>query len=385
MRGTRVVDLTRVLAGPFATMQLADHGADVIKVEPPEGDETRGFGPRVADTSTYFLANNRGKRSIVLDLKTEAGRAVLAALLRDADVLVENFRPGVLERLGFGWPELHRANPRLVVVAIHAFGDEQPEWRGRPGYDLVLQAMGGAMAATGRPGDPPTKTATSIADLVAGLYAVQAVLLGLLERERTGSGRKLVVNMLQAQATCLAYHATRWTVAGQLEQQRGSGHAGLVPYDVFRCEDGWLAVACGNDSIWRRLVGALELPDRPEWRRNVDRVAARADVDAAVGARLAGWTVDAADRALADAGVPAGPVLTLDRTLGHPAVTMWRTEHPTLGEIPVPAPAIRTDTTGPSRGAPALGADRDDVLAGLGYDASTIEALAAAGAFGARS
>lgn len=385
MRGTRVVDLTRVLAGPFATMQLADHGADVIKVEPPEGDETRGFGPRVADTSTYFLANNRGKRSIVLDLKTEAGRAVLAALLRDADVLVENFRPGVLERLGFGWPDLHRANPRLVVVAIHAFGDEQPEWRGRPGYDLVLQAMGGAMAATGRPGDPPTKTATSIADLVAGLYAVQAVLLGLLERERTGTGRKLVVNMMQAQATCLAYHATRWTVAGQLEQQRGSSHAGLVPYDVFRCEDGWLALACGNDPIWRRLIGVLELPDRPEWRRNVDRVAARADVDAAVGARLAAWTVEAADRALADAGVPAGPVLTLDRTLDHPAVTMWRTDHPTLGEVLVPAPAIRGGATAPSRGAPGLGADRGDVLAGLGYDDATIEALTAAGAFGAPS
>ena len=158
-----------------------------------------------------------------------------------------------------------------------------------------------------------------------------------------------------------------------------------MPYDVFRCEDGWLALACGNDTIWQRLRAVVDLPDRPEWRRNVDRVAARAEVDGAVGARLAALTVDAADRLLAAAGVPAGPVLTIDRTLSHPAVTMWTADHPVVGPVAVPAPVLRGDATAPTAAAPGLGADRDDVLGALGYDADAIEALAAAGAFGARS
>ncbi len=383
MNGIRIVDLTRVLAGPWATQQLADQGAEVIKIEPPTGDETRGFGPLVQGHSTYFLSANRNKRAICLDLKTEAGRRVLADLVATADVVIENFRPDVASRLGLDWPALHRAHPRLVYVAIHAFGDTaDPAWRHRPGYDLVLQAMGGAAAATGFPGGPPVKNATSVADLLAGLLAVQAVLLGLLERERSGQGQKIVVNMLQGQAAALAYHATRYTVAGQLETQRGSAHAGLVPYDIFECRGGWLALACGNDAIGTRLRGALELADVEAWRTNVGRVAARAEVDRAVATALAPLDVHQADALLAKAGVPAGPVLSLDRTLAHPCVELVDLEHPVLGRVQSPGPVVRTTTTrARHRCPPALDQDRADLIAELGYDDATLATLRAGGAF----
>jgi crotonobetainyl-CoA:carnitine CoA-transferase CaiB-like acyl-CoA transferase len=382
MDGVRVLDLTRVLAGPWAVQHLSDQGAEVIKVEPPEGDETRRFGPLHDGESTYFLAANRDKRSIVLDLKAAAARPVLDALLDWADVVVENFRPGVAERLGLGWERLAARWPRLVYVAIHAFGDATPGWSERPGYDLLLQHMGGITALTGWPGDPPTKSATSIADLVSGLYATQAVLLGLLHRERTGAGQKIVVNMLQAQASALVYHASRCAVTGAIDVQRGNSHAGIVPYDVYRCEDGWLVVACANDALWARLRAALDLPDDPRWRTNVARVTHRAEVDAAVQRALAGRTVADADAALAAAGVPAGPVLRPDEVLAHPAVRTAPVDHPTFGRIHLPGPVLATATTRTHHAAPpALGADTDAVLRDLGL-LDRRDALAAAGAFG---
>jgi CoA:oxalate CoA-transferase len=382
MDGVRILDLTRVLAGPWATQQLSDQGATVIKVEPPEGDETRRFGPIVDGESTYFLCANRDKRSIVLDLKAPGGRAVLDALLGWADVTFENFRPGVGDRLGLGWGRVSARWPRLVYVAIHAFGDEAPAWRERPGYDLLIQHLGGITALTGRPGDPPTKSATSIADLVTGLYAVQAALLGLLDRERTGRGQKVVVNMLQAQASCLVYHATRCAVTGEIDVQRGNSHAGIVPYDVYRCADGWFVVACANDATWARLRDALDLPDVPAWRASAGRLADRAAVDAAVQARLAGQPGAALDALLAQARVPAGPVLTPDQTLAHPAVEKVIIPHPFLGPLAVPGPAIRTRTTRDRHEAPpALGGDTDSVLAEIGL-LDDKAALAAAGAFG---
>lgn len=387
LNGIRIVDLTRVLAGPWATQQLADQGATVVKIEPPGGDETRNFGPWVEGHSTYFMACNRNKRSIVLDLTSEGGRDVLHRLLADADVVIENFRPGVAERLGFGWAELHPRYPKLLYVAIHAFGHPDQgvpvEWTSRPGYDLVLQAMGGGAAATGHPGSPPIKNALSVADLLTGLLATQAVLLGLLERERTGRTQKIVVNMMHAQAAALAYHATRWLIAGEVEEQRGSAHRGLVPYDLYRCSDGWLALACGNDGMWRRLVPALGLPDEPGWARNADRVANRAAVDAVVAEKLAALRVADADALLAKAGVPAGPVLTMDRTLAHPAVDIVTAEHAALGAIAMPGPPLQTVTTRSQHSPPpTIGADRDAILAELGYDDVGIRRLIDGGAVG---
>ena len=384
MKGIRIVDLTRVLAGPWAAQQLADQGAEVIKVEPPGGDETRHFGPHVAGESTYFLSANRNKRSIALDLTTPAAREILERLLADADLVLENFRPGVAERLGLGWEELHRRHPKLVYVSIHAFGDDgDPEWVRRPGYDLVLQAMGGAASTTGFPGTPPQKHSLSIADLLSGLFATQAALVGLLHREHTGETQKIVVNMMAVQAAALTYHATRYTVIGEVEEKRGSSHRGLVPYDLFRCTDGWLALACGNDAIWLRLREALGLPDKAEWRRNVDRVTHRTDVDAAVADALALRTVKEADRLLAAASVPAGPVLTMDQTLGHPAVPLCSANHPTLGPIRMPGPPFRTTTTVDRHTAPPrLGQHRDEILRDMGYQPHEIAQLDTDGAFG---
>lgn len=384
MNGIRILDFTRVLAGPWATQMLADQGADVVKIEPPGGDETRAFAPIVDGVSTYFLSANRNKRSIVLDLHTPAGVAIALELAARADVVLENFRPGVMDRLGLGWARLSASNPRLIYVAIHAFGEEGPsDWVGRPGYDLVLQAMGGAVSFTGFPGTPPIRAGAPSADLLAGLQAVQAVLLGLLHRTTAGTGQKIVVNMLQVQLGALVYHATRHAVTGESEIQRGNAHRGLVPYDVYRCADGWLALACGNDAIWSRLVAALSFDARPEWSTNAGRVAERAAVDAAVSGALSTRTAAESDALFAEAGVPAGRVLDVAAVRAHPATHDVIVAHPTLGALPLPGPPIQTETTRVAhRSPPELGADRDGILAELGWGSQEIERAASAGAFG---
>ncbi|MFK7930240.1 MAG: CaiB/BaiF CoA transferase family protein [Myxococcota bacterium] len=384
MNGIHILDLTRVLAGPWAVQHLADQGAHVIKVEPPGGDETRHFGPIINGHSTYFQCANRNKRSIVLDLKTTGGCQVLERLIERADVLVENFRPGVMQRLGFGWERLHNAHKRLLYVAIHAFGEDISGWSTRPGYDLLLQHMGGATAMTGFPGNPPIKHANSNADLIAGLYANQAILHGLLQRERTGETQKIIVNMMQAQASCLAYHATRWSVTGIVGQQRGNSHAGIVPYDVFRCADGWFVVACANDASWGRLCTALKLPPVAGWAKNVDRVANRDAVNETVQTTLATLSVSEAEAALTAFGVAGGPVLSPDQTLTHPAVNTVEFDHEALGVVRTPGPVLRTTSTREDHTPPpSLGEHRDSVLIEAGYSPSQIAELDRSGAFGA--
>lgn len=362
MKGIRILDMSRVLAGPWATMHLADQGAEVIKVEPPEGDDTRAFGPHHEGVSTYFLSANRNKRSIVLDLRRPEDRAVLYDLVPTVDVVVQNFRPGVAERLGCDEATLRSLRPDLVFVTISGFGHEGP-YAQRPGYDLVLQALGGAMAITGQPGAPPTKCGTSIADLTTGLFAVQAILQGLLHRARTGEGDRIDVSMLGAQAHALAYHASRWLVAGTEDVQRGNSHAGLAPYDVYRCRDGWLALGCGNDRIFARLCDVLGIEPEPGWDTNPGRVADRDRLDRVVGGCLAELDVAEADRILAAAGVPAGPVLRPSEVVEHPAVDTVTVDHATLGPIRQLAPVFNSRTTrAEHRGPPELDGDREHIL-----------------------
>lgn len=384
MEGVRILDLSRVLAGPWAAQHLADQGAEVWKVESPEGDETRQFGPVVDGTSTYFVSCNRNKQSIVLDLRTEAGREVARRLASEADVVLHNWRPGVAERLGLDYGALRTEHPGLVYVCLSAFGsDGAADWTTRAGYDLVLQAMGGAMSFTGTPGQPPVRAGTPIADLVAGLLVTQAVLYGLLHRERTGSGQRIEVNMMQAQAACLVYHLSRYTITGEAEVQRGNTHRGLVPYDVYPCADGWLAVACGNDGLWQKLRSALGIEDRAAWRTNLGRVGARAEVDEAVAGALRALSVADADRRLAVAGVPVGPVQDTAQVVLHPSVDLAAVPHPVLGELALAGPILKTATTRTThRPPPELGADRDAILASAGYDPDRIRDLAARRAFG---
>ncbi|HAM58079.1 MAG TPA: formyl-CoA transferase, partial [Candidatus Rokubacteria bacterium] len=261
LAGIRVVDLTRVLAGPFCSMALADMGAEVIKVEEPgKGDDTRGWPPFAGGEATYFMAVNRGKKSLTLNLKAPEGQDILRRLIRRADVLLENFRPGTMERLGFGWERLRVENPRLVYCSISGFGESGPE-ASRPGYDLIVQGESGIMDLTGFPDGPPVKVGNSIADLVSGMAAAQGIALALLARERGGRGQKVEIGMLDVMASLLTYQAGLYWNAGGRPGRRGNQHPSIVPYEVFQAQDAYLTLGVANNSLWERCCGALGRPD----------------------------------------------------------------------------------------------------------------------------
>ena len=251
LAGVRVLDLTRVVSGPFATMQLGDLGADIAKVEEPaKGDESRTYGPPFeGGESSYFLSVNRNKRSIALDLKSVAGRDKALALAARADVVVENFRPGALDRLGLGWEVLREINPRLVLCSITGFGREGPDAE-RPGYDLIVQGESGVMSVTGQPDGPPTKVGVSIADLVTGLFAAQAIMAALRRRDLSGQGCRVEVAMLDALASLLTFNAGIYFATGQNPARRGNAHATIVPYETFEASDGWVNIGIANDKFW---------------------------------------------------------------------------------------------------------------------------------------
>src|SRR3954451_23878364 len=283
--GVLVVDLTRALAGPHAAMMLGDLGARVIKVESPgSGDDSRGWGPPFVQPesgdreSTYFLAANRNKESITLDLKDDGDKAVLTELLRRADVLLENFRPGTLGRLGFGTDVLAELNPRLVTLAISGFGHDGPEG-GRAGYDQIAQGEGGLMSLTGPGPEDPQKVGVPISDLLAGMYGAYGVLAALLERERTGRGEVVRTSLLAAVIGVHAYQGTAWTVGGKVPRGQGNHHPSISPYGLFHCAGGSVQLSCGSEGLWRRLCSEFELdPDAPGMATNGERVARRAEV-----------------------------------------------------------------------------------------------------------
>ncbi len=352
-RGVRVVDLTRVLAGPWATMILGDQGFDVIKIEPPEGDETRRFQPWKAGESVYFACTNRNKRSVVLDLKTAAGRAALLRLVETADVLVENFRPGVMARLGLDDEVLRARRPDLVHVSISAFGPGP--FAERAGYDLVLQSAGGIASLTG---DPPRKAGPSIADLASALTAVQAVLFALLRRYCTGEGERIHISMLDVQHALLAYYASAWLNVGQEPPEPGNRHPSICPYNLYRCRDGWLAICCANEPLWDRLKQVLMLEDRPWFGSMAARLAHRDDVDAQIEAALEDDDAAVWEARLLEAGVPCSVALTVPQSLAQPAA---RRIH--IGNWIFPAPPLAPRCLRPP---PTLGEHTAEVLAEVG-------------------
>ncbi|MDP9396272.1 MAG: CoA transferase, partial [Actinomycetota bacterium] len=281
LAGVVVVDLSRALAGPHAAMMLADLGARVIKVETPgTGDDTRGWGPPFvgpedARESTYFLSCNRGKESVTLDLKSAEGCDVLTRLASRADVLVENFRPGVLDRLGFSVERLHEINPRLVVLSISGFGRDGPEG-GRPGYDQIAQGEAGLMSLTGPGPDEPTRVGVPIGDLLAGMYGAYGVVSALYERARTGRGRVVRTSLLAAIVGVHAFQGTRWTVAHEVPTATGNHHPSITPYGLFRCADGLVQIAVGSEGLWQRFAPAFGIaPDTPGFATNAERVGNR--------------------------------------------------------------------------------------------------------------
>ncbi|MDR8412500.1 CoA transferase [Nonomuraea sp. 3-1Str] len=371
-----VLDLSRALAGPHAAQMLGDLGAKVIKVEHPEGgDESRGWGPPFVgpdhDISTYFLAANRNKESITVDLKSAEGKELIERLVRQCDVLVENFRTGVLDRLGFPVQRLHELNPRLVVLSITGFGHDGPEG-GRPGYDQIAQGEAGLMSLTGPSPDEPYRVGASIADLLAGIHGAYGVVAALYERERTGRGRVVRTSLLAAVAGVHSYHGTAWTVGGKVPAAAGNHHVSIAPYGSFRCADGVLQIAAANDGQWRKVAALLGIdPGEPRYASNRERWAHReeliADMERALAAHDRGhWLAR-----LAEVGVPAGAIRSLDEVYTWDQTRsqglLVEVEHPVLGRIELPGPPLRFEglEVVRHRPPPALGGDGDAVLAWL--------------------
>jgi crotonobetainyl-CoA:carnitine CoA-transferase CaiB-like acyl-CoA transferase len=349
--GVVVVDLSRALAGPHATMMLGDLGARIVKVEAPgRGDDTRGWGPPFVGPendrqSTYFLSANRNKESIALDLKADADREVLLQLVDRADVLVENFRTGVLERLGLGIDSLMARNPRLVVLSITGFGHDGPEG-GRAGYDQIAQGEAGLMSLTGSGPDDPQRVGVPIADLLAGMYGAYGVLAALHERSTTGRGQVVRTSLLAAVVGVHGFQGTRWTVAGEVGRAQGNHHPSISPYGLFHCRDGAVQIAVGSEGLWRRLCDGFGLdPATPGMETNGDRVHARERTVAFVEAAFADWEAEPLLARLAEIGVPAGKVRNLDE------VYQWEqtksqgllidVDHPSLGSVTLPGPPLR--------------------------------------------
>jgi crotonobetainyl-CoA:carnitine CoA-transferase CaiB-like acyl-CoA transferase len=360
LAGVRVLDLTRVLAGPFCSMILADHGAEVVKVEEPgKGDDTRSWPPFLAGESTYFMSVNRGKLSVTLNLKAAAGQEILGKLIAKSDVLIENFRTGTMDRLGFGWDAVRTLNPKLVYCSISGFGESGPE-AARAGYDLVVQAESGIMDITGFADGPPVKVGTSIADLVAGMSAAHGITLALLARARTKQGQKVEISMLDAMAALLTYQAGIYFGAGQRPVRRGNAHPSIVPYEVFKAADAYLTLGVANNSLWERCCAAM---GRPELARDerFDTEAKRVQhrdtlvplLNEILGAGSAGeWL-----KRFEAAGVPAGRIKTVPEVCESEHLKargmIVRLPHPKDGHVTVMGVPIRLHgTPGEARGAP---------------------------------
>jgi crotonobetainyl-CoA:carnitine CoA-transferase CaiB-like acyl-CoA transferase len=391
LEGVRVLDLSRMLAGPYGSMLLADMGAEVIKIEDPDGgDPMRGMGPPFLPDgeSAYFLAINRNKKSVALDLTREAGREVFFDLVRSADVVWENFRPGVMARLGCDHARLRRLNSRVVVCSISAYGQEGP-YRDWPAFDLALQAMGGAMSLTGEPGGRPVRMGLPMGDLAGGMFGAFAVAGALFRREVTGEGAYLDLSLLDCQVSLLTYLAQYFWTDGRVPGPQGSGHASVVPYQAVATRDGYLIVAVFAEKFWRGFCVAVERPQwehDPRFATNVDRVANREALIPMVEEVFRGrTTAEWLDRLQAQ-GVPVAPILTVDRVLGDPQVLeremVVRMDHPRHGRLPTLGTPIKVDgrlgvDVEPP---PRLGEHTDQVLRELlKYSGSRIAALRDAG------
>lgn len=364
LSGVRVLDLTRVLAGPYGTLALADLGADVVKLEQPgTGDDTRGYGPPFVDgQSTYFLSVNRGKRSVVVDLKDPAGQARARRLALAADVIISNFRPGVMERAGLGAAALRAQRPDLIVCTIQAFDDPDDP---RPGYDLLMQGLSGIPALTGPVEGEPFKCPASIADLVSGMNAAMAILAALHRRATTGAGATLRVSLHESTLSLLTYHAGAWLNAGEAAPRMGNHHRSIHPFGSYPAADGHLNVCVGSDGLWRSFCAVLGEPERatlPAYARNADRVAARAELDAWICRRLAADTVAGWTARFEAAGVPCGPILSVEQALA--AVDTLSHPHPRTGaplrSLRLPF-AIDDGPRGAERRPPLLGEHDDEV------------------------
>ena len=370
--GIRVLDLTRLLAGPYCTMFLGDLGAEVVKVEEPGiGDDSRLWGPPFAGgESAYFLCINRNKKSLGLNLKSDQGIEILRELAKQADVLVENFRPGTMERLGLGEKELRAVNPRLIYASVSGFGSDGPmkDW---PGYDLIIQAWGGFMSITGMPDGEPTKVGVAIVDVLAGLILGQAILAALFARESLGVGQKVETSLLEAEVACLVNWASNYLVGGKISGRFGNAHPSIVPYQSFRTRDGYLVVGVAGEAIWQRFCQAItkpELADDERFARNPQRVEHREELLEILEPMFLARDTAAWMKLLTASGIPCSPVQTVDQVLSSPQVLhrgmVVEVQHPTAGNVRMAGIPVKLSRTPASirLAPPLLGQHSGEVL-----------------------
>ena len=391
LEGVRVVDLTQTMAGPYCTMILADLGADVIKVEPPvTGEMTRTMGVGMSgQDSAAFLAINRNKRGVTLDLKTDAGREAVLALIATADVVVENFRPGVADRLGVGWDALHERFPRLVHASVSGFGQTGP-YAHRPGFDLIAQGMAGVMSVTGAPDGAPVKSGMPVGDLSAGLYCAVAIVSALVGRERTGEGRRIDVSLVESALSLAVWESAELFATGEVPQRTGSAHRLTAPYQALATADGWITVGANTPALWEllcRTIGREDLIADERFLDNADRMRNRAELQAELERTLADHPAHVWLERLDAAGFPAGPILDYAQVLADPHVLargmLQEYDHPVEGRMRVIGSALGHAGAegGVRRPPPLLGEHNEEVL-GEVLGAEGLARLVASGATG---
>ncbi|MDR7076080.1 crotonobetainyl-CoA:carnitine CoA-transferase CaiB-like acyl-CoA transferase [Neobacillus niacini] len=385
LEGIKVLDLSRTLAGPYCTMLLGDMGADVIKVEQPEsGDETRRFTPPTWNgEATYYLTSNRNKRGITVDLKSPEGKEIIYKLAKEADIFVENFRTGAMDRLGFGYEKIKEINPRIVYTSISGFGRTGPE-KDRAGYDVLLQGFGGLMSITGDPDGPPVKAGISLVDLSTGLFAVYGTLSALIAAQRTGKGQFIDVSLLDGQISLLNHLATGYFATGKPAGRMGSAHPSVAPYQAFRAKDMDFILAVANDRLWKKCCEALNWMDLLEDSRfikNIDRVNNCEELVSIMSDRFIQMEYKEIFESLDKCGVPCGPIHTIDQILNHPHVKardmIQEINHPIVNNLKVPGFPVKLSETPANlrHHPPLLGEHTDDVLSELGYSEEQIEEL----------
>ena len=378
-----ILDLSRALAGPYCSMMLADMGAEIIKIEMPgRGDDSRSWGPPfVEGESAYFMSVNRNKKSITLNLKNEKSKEIIEKLIKKADIIIENFRPGTMDKLGLSYENVAELNPEIIYASISGFGQDGP-YRLLPGFDQVIQGMGGLMSVTGEPGGPPIKVGVAVADIAGGMFAAYGIMIALFNRQRTGKGQMIDVSLLDSQVAWLTYRAGSFFASGKIPQPLGSGHPNIVPYQAFKANDTYVNIAAGNDQLWQKFCSAVGLEDiveNPKFATNAKRVENRNELVNIISNIVSSKNAQEWLDILTKAGVPCGPIYTLDEIFTDPQVLhrnmVKDLDHIKAGKIKVTGVPVKLSAT-PGEiltSPPVLGQNTKEILLELGYSDNDIE------------